>query len=93
MPLQDLPVETIVRILSFLDWQDLLSISQLNHFFRDVYQNSSALQYSFALQVSGMVCNDPSVDLRQKCKEIERKEREERQLKASHGLPSVRDAV
>lgn len=55
MNLQDLPVETIARIFGFLNWSDLLVVSQLNSFFRDVYRSFPELKYSYALQVSGMV--------------------------------------
>lgn len=73
--IQDLPVETIVRILLFLEYKDLLSIPCLNLFFRDLYEKFPVLQYSLALQIYGMTDSNPYLDARSKLEELERRER------------------
>lgn len=72
--LEDLPVEAIARILSFLDYNDLFAVSRLNDLFRDIYKNFPELQYSYALQESGMVDVDSSLDIRTKLGELLRRE-------------------
>ncbi|KAL5520572.1 hypothetical protein ACEPAG_9796 [Sanghuangporus baumii] len=99
MHLQDLPVETIARIFAFLDWRDLLVVSQLNTFFRDVYNSFPELEYSFQLQVSGMVDtntylniknNGPgALDVRSKVEEIRRRERSWRMMDLSRNVTRV----
>ena len=73
--LEDLPIEAIARILSFLDYKDSRAVLRLNRLFADVYNSFPELQYSLALQEAGMVDSDPSVDIRTKLKELERRER------------------
>ncbi|KAH8115071.1 hypothetical protein DFH11DRAFT_144236 [Phellopilus nigrolimitatus] len=81
--LQELPVEVIAKIFAFLGFKDLISVSRLNHFLRDVYEGFPELQYSFALQVAGMVDGEPSFDIRRKLEELNRREEAWRTLDLS----------
>ncbi|EJD05129.1 uncharacterized protein FOMMEDRAFT_145732 [Fomitiporia mediterranea MF3/22] len=84
MRFEELPVEAVARILSFLDWKDLLVVSSLSRFLREAYQSFPELQLSYALQTYAMIDTDPTLNMRRKLNELERRERAWRELDPLH---------
>ncbi|EJD05128.1 uncharacterized protein FOMMEDRAFT_154315 [Fomitiporia mediterranea MF3/22] len=99
MKLEELPVEAVARILSFLDWKDLLVVSKLCRFLHEVYQSFPELQLPYAMQTYGMIDTDPTLSMQCKLSEIERRERAWRELdplhkvtvKVPHRTSNIRD--
>ena len=55
LTLQDIPQEVLLKVLTFLDVEDIISFSSLNRHFRDVYQNATLIVYRAALLEAGMI--------------------------------------
>ncbi|KAG6810835.1 hypothetical protein H0H92_010130 [Tricholoma furcatifolium] len=55
--LLDLPPETIIHILTFLDFADIISICRVNTVLRTCVNTSQSLQYRFATQIAGATDN------------------------------------
>lgn len=60
----DLPIELLIRILSFCALKDLVSCQRVNWAFHDVIRDSAFLQYKMALEAAGFIDNpDSAVDV------------------------------
>lgn len=62
--LEVIPQEILLKILTYLDVEDLIAISALNRYFRNVYQDATLLVYRAALLEGGMMdASDSSTSL------------------------------
>ena len=69
--IQDIPPDVLLRILTFLDVEGILSLSSSNRCLRELYQNSILIAYRVALLEAGMIdisnaSTSPSFTMREK---------------------------
>lgn len=73
--LSDLPIETVIHILSFLGLQDLLAFAATNRINHTIYVSTPSVQLRAALFKYGMTDGDTSLDVSSKLSILKQRER------------------